>query len=61
MGARYGTASTVFCTQFRQKNWRARLGGGVHAGAIMDRVVRGATWVGMGETSMRKKLGGDSS
>ena len=27
MEARYGTASTVFCTQFRQKDWHARLGG----------------------------------
>ena len=60
MEARYGTASTVFCTQFRQKDWHARLGGGVHADAIMDRIVHGAAWVGMGETNMRRKLGGDS-
>ena len=48
MEARYGTASTVFCTQFRQKDWHARLGGGVHADAIMDRIVprrrMGSTW-----------------
>lgn len=24
--ARHGTASTVFCTQYRQKDWHARLG-----------------------------------
>lgn len=60
MEARYGTASTVFCTQFRQKDWHARLGGGVHADAIMDRIVHGAAWVGMGEMNMRRKLGGDS-
>ena len=60
MEARYGTASTVFCTQFRQKDWRARPGGGVHADAIMGRIVHGAAWVGMGEMNMRRKLGGDS-
>ncbi|WP_204831399.1 ATP-binding protein [Olsenella uli] len=60
MEARCGTASTVFCAQFRQKGWHARLGGGARAGAIMDRIVHGAAWVGMGETSMRRKLGGDS-
>ena len=57
MEARHGTASTVFRAQFRQKDWHARLGGGVHADAIMDRIVHGAAWVGMGEMSMRGKLG----
>ena len=60
MEARYGTASTVFCTQFRQTDWHARLGGGVHADAIMDRIVPGAAGVGMGEMNMRRTLGGDS-
>ena len=52
----YATSSTVFCTQFRQKDWHARLGGGVHAEAIMDRIVHGTAWVEMGELNMRKKL-----
>ncbi len=60
MEARCGTASTVLCTQFRQKDWHARLGGGVHADAIMDRIVHGAAWVGMGEMNMRRKLGAGS-
>ena len=60
MEARYGACSTVFCTQFRQKDRRTGLGGGVHADAIMDRIVHGAAWVGMGEMNMRRKLGGDS-
>ena len=59
MEARYGTASTVFCTQFRQKDRHARLGGGVHADAIMDRIVHGTAWVEMGGTNMRQKLGCD--
>ena len=60
MEARYGTASTVFCTQFRQKDWHARLGGGVHADAIMDRIVHGAAWVGMGAVNTRRRLGAGS-
>lgn len=36
MELRYGTASTVFCTQFKNKDWHPRLGGGVHADAIME-------------------------
>ena len=56
MEARYATSSTVFCTQFRQKDWHARLGGGVHAEAIMDRIVHGTAWVEMGELNMRRKL-----
>lgn len=35
MELRYGTASTVFCTKFKKKDWHPRLGGGVHADAIM--------------------------
>ena len=56
MEARYGSYSTVFCTQFRQKDWHARLGGGVHADAIMDRIVHGTAWVDMGEMNMRSKF-----
>ena len=52
----YGTASTVFCTQFK-KNWHQRLGGGVHADAIMDRIVHNAVWVDMGEANMRQRRG----
>ena len=55
MELRYGTGSTVFCTQFRKKDWHARLGGGVHADAIMDRIVHNATWADMGETNMRQR------
>lgn len=55
MELRYGTGSTVFCTQFRKKDWHARLGGDVHADAIMDRIVHNATWVDMGDTNMRQR------
>lgn len=55
MEARCGTASTVFCAQFRQKDWHARLGGGVHADAVMGRIAHGAARVDMGETNMRRR------
>lgn len=61
MEARYGSCSTVFCAQFRQKDWHARLGGGVHADAIMDRIMHGTAWVEMGELNMRRKLGSEAS
>ena len=57
---RYGTASTIFCTQHRKQEWHARLGGGVHAEAIMDRIVHNAVWLEMGKPSMRAALGGAS-
>ncbi|MBR0405308.1 MAG: ATP-binding protein [Eggerthellaceae bacterium] len=57
MEVRYGAKSTVFCTQYRQKDWHARLGGGAHADAIMDRIVHNAVWIDSGEVNMRAKLG----
>ena len=51
---RHDSASTVFCTQYRQKNWHARLGGGIHADAIMDRIIHNAVWVDTGSMNMRE-------
>lgn len=59
MERRYGTASTIFCTQFQKKDWHARLGGGAHADAIMDRIVHNTYWLETGETNMRAKLDSD--
>ena len=36
---RYDTASTVFFTRYAKKDWHQRLGSGVHANAITDRIV----------------------
>lgn len=55
---RYGWASTVLCAQFRKKDWRPRLGGGVLADAIMDRIVHNAVWLEMGEMNMRQAMAG---
>lgn len=55
MERRFKEGTTVFCTQFQQKDWHARLGGGIHADAIMDRIVHNATWIEMGDVNMRAK------
>ena len=52
-----GAPPPIFCTHFQQKDWHARLGGGIHADAIMDRIVHNASWVEMGEVNMRAKYG----
>lgn len=54
MERRYDTTSTIFATQYGKKDWHARLGGGVHADAIMDRIVHNATWINTGEVNMRE-------
>lgn len=48
--------STIFCTQYQKKDWHARLRGGVHADAIMDRIAHSAIWIETGEVNMRAKL-----
>ena len=51
---RYDTTSTVFCTQYAKKDWHQRLGSGVHADAIMDRIVHNTIWIETGGTNMRE-------
>ncbi|MBD3752565.1 MAG: ATP-binding protein, partial [Micrococcales bacterium] len=46
--------STVFCTQYAKKDWHQRLGGGVHADAIMDRIVHNTLWIETGDVNMRE-------
>jgi DNA replication protein DnaC len=54
MERRHDDTSTIFCTQYRKEDWHARLGGGVHADAIMDRIVHNCVWVEAGGTNMRE-------
>lgn len=54
---RYDTHSTIYCTQFRRGDWHQRLGGGVHADAIMDRIVHNAVWFETGKLNMREVQG----
>jgi len=51
---RYDSSSTIFCTQYQQVDWHDRLGGDVHADAIMDRIVHNNVWVDAGNINMRK-------
>jgi DNA replication protein DnaC len=51
---RHESAPTIFCTQYRQEDWHSRLGGGVHADAIMDRIVHNAVWIETGSMNMRE-------
>lgn len=46
--------SKVFCTQYSQKDWRQWLGAGVHADAIMDRIVHKTIWVETGNYNVRE-------
>lgn len=45
MEVRYGIGSKIFCTQYRKKDWLARLGADVRTDAIMDRIVHNTVWV----------------
>ncbi|MBO4373479.1 MAG: ATP-binding protein [Lachnospiraceae bacterium] len=53
---RYDLHPTIFCTQYRQAEWHPRLGGGVMADAIMDRIVHNADTVDLGKVNMRELL-----
>lgn len=51
---RHDAHSTIYCTQFRRGDWHQRLGSGVHADAIMDRIVHNAVWFETGSLNMRE-------
>ena len=48
----------MFCTRYTQKDWHQRLGFGVHADAIMDRIVHNTIWVETGGHNMRDHTAG---
>lgn len=54
MERRHDNTSTIFCTQYRKEDWHTRLGGGVHADSIMDRIVHNAVWIETGNMNMRE-------
>ena len=53
---RHDETSTVFCTQYKLENWHSRLGGGILADSIMDRIVHKAVNVYAGNINMRELL-----
>jgi len=54
MERRCGETPTVFCIQYQQKDCHQRLGCGVHADAIMDRITHNTVWVETGNYNMRE-------
>ena len=50
---RYDQWPTLFVTQYKTTEWHARLGGGVIADAIMDRIVHNCITINLGKTNMR--------
>jgi DNA replication protein DnaC len=54
MERRYGETSTAFWTQYSRKDWHQWLGSGVHADAVMDRILHNTIWVETGSYDMRE-------
>ena len=53
---RYDNWPTIIISQYKQSEWHKRLGGGVLADSIMDRIVHGALTVSAGDVNMREYL-----
>ena len=53
---RYDQWPTILCTQYKTTEWHPRLGGGVIADAIMDRIVHNSVSINAGTMNMRQKL-----
>ena len=53
---RYAAKSTVLCTQYTPAEWHGRLGGGVQADALVDRLIHGAIRIDLGDVNVRKLL-----
>ena len=56
IGRRYAAKSTVICTQYTPAEWHGRLGGGVQADAMVDRLVHGVIRIDLGDVNVRKLL-----
>lgn len=48
--------STVLCTQYPPADWHSRLGGGVQADSMIDRLVHSAVRIDLGDVNVRKLL-----
>lgn len=53
---RYAEKSTVLCTQYTPAEWHGRLGSGVQADAMVDRLVHGFIRIDLGDVNVRKLL-----
>ena len=55
---RYLAKPTILCTQYTPAEWHGRLGGGVQADAMVDRLVHGSIRINLGDVNVRKLLAG---
>ena len=55
---RYAAKSTIICTQYTPAEWHGRLGGGVQADAMVDRLIHGSIRIDLGDVNVRKLLSG---
>ena len=53
---RHDCSSTIYCSQYGVAEWHARLGGGAHAEAILDRIVHNSVTIEMGDVNMRERV-----
>jgi DNA replication protein DnaC len=51
---RYDQWPTIVCSQYKTSEWHARLGGGVVANAILDRIVHNSVSINTGSMNMRE-------
>lgn len=52
----YDQWPTIFCSQYKVSEWHPRLGGGVVADAILDRIVHNSVTINTGSMNMREFL-----
>ena len=53
---RYDKSSTIFVSQYKTADWHKRLGGSLHADAIMDRIVHNSITIESGSVNMRERI-----
>lgn len=53
---RSGVNSTIFVSQFDKSIWHERLGGGMHADSIMDRIIHNSYVLPSSKNNIRKIL-----
>ena len=58
---RYDQWPTIFGTQYKTSEWHARLGGGVIADSILDRIVHNCKTINLGDANMRALFAGRSA
>lgn len=58
---RYDQWPTIFCSQYKTTEWHPRLGGGVLADAIMDRIVYNSKNIKVGSMNMREFISSHTS